>query len=305
MRFFWIALLLSCGVATAAPLAPADPAVSHGTSERGVDVWGLMLSWGVATAMPLVPADPVASHGTSERFERGVDAYRRGQFDEAERVWKELFETEDADAVRAQLAYDLGNATFRQEKVLEAIGWYTACLRLAPRHTDAWRNLELARSEAGLDPADRGDLRATVERLLTSLTEAEARFLALCGLLAFALAAAFEVVFGGRTGRGLLMATTLLAVACALPWGVASTGSSRDPVLVIERAAVALRSEPRTDLDPIADIEPGTRVERIDSLPGWVRVQLPSGTRGWVKAGAVFALEPRPAKTADGVGASS
>ena len=175
---------------------------------------------------------------------------------------------------------------------MEAVGWYTACLRLAPRHADAWHNLELVRAEAGLDPADRGDLRSTVQRLLLSLRPEEARLLALCALGALALVLAFEAFFGGFLWRALSVVTAAGAVVLCLPFFFRLGDDARDPMLVVRAPTVSLRAEPHSSRDPIASLDAGDEVERIDTLPGWVRVARDDGTRGWVQEEALFPLRP-------------
>ena len=52
---------------------------------------------------------------------------------------------------------------------MRAVAAYTAAVEAMPRSQTAWDNLELARSRAGLDPADKGDFAATVKRLVMVL----------------------------------------------------------------------------------------------------------------------------------------
>jgi hypothetical protein len=186
--------------------------------------------------------------------------------------------------------YDLGNVAARQGDWLEAVGWYSAALRWRPRDADTWANLEHARSKAGLDPADRGDLVDTLRRVLTAFTPAECEWLALLALLPLAFGLAGEALRGGALWRRLAWAGLLLAALGAVPWVYARAAAGGDPLLVIAKAGAPLRSEPRTDAAAIERAEVGAELERIDALPGWVRVELPEGTRGWTRADSVFAL---------------
>jgi hypothetical protein len=193
-------------------------------------------------------------------------------------------------AERARLCYDLGNVAYREGRVLEAVGWYTASLRLRPRDDDAWANLEHVRAEAHLPPADRGDLTATLARVLGSLTPAEAEWLALGGSalwLALALGEAFR---GSRASRRLAWLGAALAIAACAPWvwGLARGGG--DPLLVVRAEPAPVHSEPREGAAAIAEAASGSEVERLDELPGWTKVRLEGGTEGWVDGEAVFAL---------------
>lgn len=220
-----------------------------------------------------------------------VDAYRAGDLESARTHWTALLPA-SAGAEKARVLYDLGNVAFRAKKPLEAVGWYTAALELAPRDEAVWANLEHARREAGLDPADRGDLVATLRRAMTSFTRGESELLAAGAALAWGLLLAFEAVRGGRLGRRLAFAGGAFVALAFAPLFTHLATSARDPMLVIapKERPLALHSEPRTESATIAQAASGALVERYDELPGWTAIELEDGTRGWTPAEDVFAL---------------
>jgi tetratricopeptide (TPR) repeat protein len=225
-------------------------------------------------------------------FDRGVEAYRRGDYGEARERFAATLREELDDVERARVYYDLGNAHWRLGEALPAVACYSAAVRLDPRHRDAWQNLELARAKENLPPADTGDLGATVDRALSSLRPAERRALLFGALLLWALVLALEVQHGGAALRGALLAASLLLALAVLPWAYGRLKRERAaPVLVIETGNVSLRGEPLEARDPIGELAVLEEVERIDELPGWVRVERSDGTRGWVRAEALYALD--------------
>jgi tetratricopeptide (TPR) repeat protein len=239
-----------------------------------------------------------ASHGAQDSaqprasFERAAQAYRAGDLEGARQLWIALLE-EPADAggvERSAVLYDLGNVAYRQGRPLEAAGWYTACLRLDPRHADARANLELARAQAGLEPAERGDLLGTLRLLLASLTlrESEWLVLALCGLLALGLG--FEALRGGALARRLSLAAALFVALALVPWIYNLREARRAPLFVVAKDGADLSSEPNRDAARIGRLAPAAMPERIDALPGWVRVRAGDGTTGWVEESAVLPL---------------
>ena len=118
-----------------------------------------------------------------------VEAYRAGDHALALARWDELSrETTEDPAERGRLLYNAGNAAARTGSWFEAVGYYNEALDVTPRDGDLWTNLEFARREAGLEPRDRGDLVSTLERGLWAWTVGEARWIALGGLLFFAVA---------------------------------------------------------------------------------------------------------------------
>ena len=228
-------------------------------------------------------------------YARGLECYRAATPDQAgaRRCWTEALDPALGAnrAQRAQLCKSLGNSAFRQERPLEAAAWFSAAVALSPRDADAWSNLEFARSKAGLEPADRGDLSATFERLSHYLTLAESEWLALAmaALLAGGIVLRAFVLGAAASSRplALLLVLTLIAL---VPWLVQSGEVARDPVFVISTAGVPVTSEPRPAASKVALLAAGAQARRLEELAGWVRVETRAGERGWVPADAVFAL---------------
>ena len=235
---------------------------------------------------------PLAAQSSASSFERGVEAYRRGDDAHARAAWQETLGEELDELDRARVYYDLGNAHWRAGESLPAIACYTAAVRLDPRHADAWQNLELARAKANLPPADAGDLGATLDRLLTSLRPAEQRALLLGALLLWSLVLVLEVRFGGAGGRAALACATLVLALAAVPWAHGLLAPVRNaPMMVISKGSVTLRNEPLEARSPVGELATLEEVERLDELPGWVRVERADGLRGWVRADSLFALD--------------
>jgi tetratricopeptide (TPR) repeat protein len=245
-------------------------------------------------ALLLAPLAGARQGDLEARDAAALEAYRAGDLETARVLWREVLEEGREvlpDGQRARLCYNLGNAAARREAWLAAAGWYTAALRLRPRDADAWANLELARLEAGLGAADRGDLRATVERLLSSLTAAESAWLALLGLLPLALALVGEALRGGSAWRLASWSALALALLLALPWLRHRLRTGGAEVFVVAEEGARARNEPRGDGTSVEELAPGDVHRRIDSLPGWVELELPAGRRGWVRESALLDLD--------------
>lgn len=226
--------------------------------------------------------------------ERAIEAYRRGDLAAARGEWLALLDdpvNAPRGAERGRILYDLGNTAFREGQTLEAVGWYTAALRLRPRDADTWTNLEEARSRAKLAPADRGDLQSTLARIVRSFTRSEGRWLAFGGLVVLALALVLEAFRGGRLARWFAGAAALVACLSFVPCIDHELRAGRREALVVASEGCPVRSEPREQAPTTADLPPGALVEHVDELPDWIKVRLPGGLTGWVARGALFGLQ--------------
>jgi len=223
--------------------------------------------------------------------ERALEAYRSGSHELAHELWRlELDAGVSASIGPAAALRNLGNAAFRLRRPLEAAAWYTAALRLAPRDATLWHNLEFVRREAGLEPADRGDLTATGKRFASAWTQPECERALLALLVALAIVLAWEALRGGALPRACALALLALIALAAVPWTWQLRHAERDTLFVVQPEGAALLSEPRSEAALVARLSPASEVERTDALPGWWRIRTAEGATGWIADSGAIAL---------------
>lgn len=251
----------------------------------------------LASCLLLFAASPAGDDtaGAQVVDSEAVDAYRSGDHAAALERWDEILRTTTLEpGERSRLLYNAGNAAARGGAWLGAVAYYTEALEGAPRDGDLWANLEFARREAGLEPADRGDLVATLGRLLSAWTEEEARWIVLGGLLLLAAALAHEALRGGRGGRTSAWVALGLVLLASTPLARHELADESAVVFVVSERGVVLRSEPRVDAQVLERAEPGTYRRELDRLGGWVGVRTTDGAKGWVPESGVLALPTAP-----------
>jgi len=223
-------------------------------------------------------------------FDAAVEAYRAGDHATARTLWEDLLvEPGLSDDERARICYGLGNLAFRGERFLEAVARYHATIELSPRHADAWHNLELARSRAGLEAADRGDLAATVERLLAAPTESELTRAGWLLLGLMVLVIAWEIRRGGLLPKVAAWGLLGLLAACLGLALVRGSDALERPAMVVASGGAPLRAEPDLGLEVTESLAPGERVDVLDQLGIWTRVRSGDAT-GWLEADRVLEL---------------
>jgi tetratricopeptide (TPR) repeat protein len=224
-----------------------------------------------------------------------VEAFRAGQHEVALELWDEALQAPELGVrERSRLLYNAGNAAARGGEWMVAVVYYTEALKGAPRDADLWSNLEYARREAGLEPADRGDLAATCWRLLTAWTETEARWMLLFGTLLLILGFGYEALRGGRAGRAAAWSTLCVALLSSAPLLQLELEEVREEAVVVQDRGVALRSEPRSSAQVLEKAQAGTYLVVVDRLGDWVGVLTSDGQKGWVLAEGIFSLPHAP-----------
>jgi len=245
----------------------------------------------LASARPARPgAEEPQARGVApeQSFAAGVQSYREGAWADARANFLEALASGGVE--RASVLRNLGNVAYREGKPLEAAGWFTAAVREAPRDAEAWRNLEFARREAGLDPADRGDLRDTAVRLATMLRLDEAQGVVLALLVLLALVLLWEALRGGLVSKVAACSVAALLALAFVPYVVQWSAQGARPQFVIQPEGAALNSEPRDAAALVGRLAPASTVEQIDALPGWVRVRSDEGLSGWSRESSLLGL---------------
>ena len=260
-----------------------------------------------APAAPSARALRAAEHDArakllEDHFQAGVLAYRAGDHGEARRIWSDLLASDppllppghgqplDFDVSR--LLYNLGNASLRCGQPLEALGAYTAALRVSPRDRDLGSNLARARAAAGLPEAPAPRLSQQLCAWLAWPTPAERRWLVLFALVPLGLALLYEALAGGREARRALALCLLLACGAAAPLGYELLGPSPADALVVAPGGAPLYSEPRLEARQVGLAPAGEALRELDRLPGWRRIEDPSGLAAWTPADGLFRLAP-------------
>jgi len=223
-----------------------------------------------------------------EAWRRGNDAYLRGDYAGAVAAYEEL---DRQGLVSADLAFNLGDAYYRQGNLGRAIWAFERAAVLDPDDEDTRYNLKQARKLAErrvhdkIEGADRDPLWM---RVVVALGPATETWLFVACYLAFfaALAALWMRRRPGDHARALLAATaSILAVAAVLS-GLLLAGRAaldRIPFGVVLPDAVAVREGADTNYRTSFQLHAGLRVRLLDRDQEWLRIRLPNGLEGWVR----------------------
>lgn len=236
--------------------------------------------------------DPGPGADARAEYAAGLAAWEGGEPERAASFWRAALELEqDAPTMDpASLRMALGAAAFERGDVHEAAAWFTAAVRAAPRDRDAWHNLELARTAAELGPADRGDLAATLDRVLGAWTPREAGGFALLAAIVATLCAAWHALRGGTLARRVALCAFFGSLVCALPWARSLRSAPGRAAFVVAANGATLRADPDVAATGSATAPAGETVHVVDELPEWSRVRRADGSDGWCRTSRLFEL---------------
>lgn len=238
-------------------------------------------------AMLLVAAAAGARAGLTDPaadFAHAKEAYDAGRFEESGRLYGALLA---AGIETPEVAFNLGNAWFRQGDAGRAVLAWRCAWRLAPRDPDIARNLEMARQTTGAPPVSPPWYARPLERL-------SRREWALALGAAYWLTAVLVAVRLLLRRRSELLrratAAGLIAVAvCAAGWWHWRTYDLQ-PELVVTGSGQNALFAPLDSATVHFALPPGSVVRELAREGAWIKVGL--GNRaGWMHASAAVVAD--------------
>jgi tetratricopeptide (TPR) repeat protein len=219
---------------------------------------------------------------TKSLFEKGTDAYRQGNIEEALIAWQSIY---DQGNQSGALCYNLGNAYFRLGNTAQAILFYERAKNLLPRDKDVSSNLALAR----LSVVDR--VEAPVRLIIWNWVDKardffslhELRFLfVLFGVMACACIIA-AILWRDRMGRTIPTVVVAFWLLLGVLFVWRSVLNAR-PYAVITVDKVDVKSAPDETAKDVFALHEGLKIRIKSGLAGWVNIELFDGRQGWIPA---------------------
>jgi hypothetical protein len=227
-------------------------------------------------------------------FEKATAAYNEGDYEEAVSLYDQILET---GAHSASLYFNLGNAHYKQNEIAPSIYYYEKALLLNPGDPETLNNLAYARNMTldDITPLPVPDLERIYNQVLLSFSM---NAWAYAGIFFMLLFIGTYVFFLG-SGRPNRKRAGLISSVIALALALFCTGFSflryrnyqdNQPAIIFNRE-ITVRSEPNLQSSPVFLLHEGTKVQVVDSLDVWLKIELADGQTGWAEGDALRLLK--------------
>lgn len=242
------------------------------------------------SALLIRPA-PCPAQPEAHSFIAGLEAYKRGDYDQAISRWRSLAE---AGIANGKLYYNLGNAYLKHNDLGRALLWYERALVLTPNDPDLRFNYDYARSLTR-DAQEEGP--AAWMRILFfwkyQLSPGTLKWLALIfNLLFWILLAAWRLT--RRRGlRRAAWAAGLPALVFILTAAFIFIGGAQRRQAVVLPEQVPVRSGLDAASTELFALHAGARVNIVKTLKGHYQIHFSDDKIGWVSKDAVGLIEQK------------
>jgi hypothetical protein len=218
-------------------------------------------------------------------FVQANSEYQENNFGSAGQMYRQIL---DSGLESGPLFYNLGNASFKQKRLGEAIWYWEKALQRMPGDRDTLENLQMAnllivdRIEV---PADPFPVRV-LEVFQDFLSLSQETWLIL--ILFIAANSVLSVYLLSKSHRHasrafvgfIVLGLLFIVFGCSWSWKIYEKNHRKEGILVEQKVDVL--SGPGVQNMTLFTIHEGLKVRVHGSTNGWYQISLPNGWNGWL-----------------------
>ncbi|HEX2920568.1 MAG TPA: tetratricopeptide repeat protein [Bacteroidales bacterium] len=230
---------------------------------------------------------------TSSDFNKGVENYSAGNYEEALKIWLNIYETGKRSA---NLNYNIGNAYFKLGNVPNSILFYERAYLLDPSDDNINYNLEIARSLTVDRFQEIPELFFVKWFNLISLS-LHGNTWSIISIIAFVLCLGLLSLFiysssYSRKVLGFWLAVVFFVISVS---SIFLSLQNRTLVYDSHKAIITMpqvsgKSSPDNSGTDLFVIHEGTKVAMVDKVGDWYEIVLSDGNKGWIPASSLSVI---------------
>lgn len=226
-------------------------------------------------------------------FEQANDLYNKGDFEEAILKYQSIIESGEHSAA---LYFNLANAHYKLNHIAPSIYYYEKALLLTPNDKEILNNIAFARNMT-IDAIDKtpelgfAKFSKSVTNWLTFDNWAKVSILMMVLFVVFYLIYYFSYSSIKKRLTFIAAMTFLILAfsAVALAFNNYHLVENDQPAIVFAKES-QVKSEPNLRSSESFKLHEGTKVQILDTVNNWKKIQLADGKMGWIPAEAIKAL---------------
>ncbi|WP_235935443.1 tetratricopeptide repeat protein [Flavobacterium ichthyis] len=225
-----------------------------------------------------------------DAFVKGNNFYEKENYEQAIQQYELVLKEKKHSA---ELYFNLGNAYYKLNKTAPAIYNFEKALLLNPGFSDAKNNLQFAQNRTidAIKPVEKTGFNNWFNQFLASHTHNGWATIAVAFSILFLL---FFIgyYFTSKTWLKrtfftlLLLSFVAMIVMVSLAFAEKSRFENDRPAIVFQSVLV-VKAEPKENATDAFIIHEGTRVQVLEELNNWQKIQLADEKEGWVLKNAV------------------
>ncbi len=229
-----------------------------------------------------------------EKFNEATEFYNAAKYEEAISNYLSIIEDGQHSAA---LYFNLANCYYKLSQIAPSIYYYEKALLLKPQDKDIKNNLAYAQNMTldAIDPLP----QTTLNKLYNSITKLfsfdQWAYLAVTFVILFVIAYILFYYFNysnhKRIAFGISIGALISSMVCILFAFTQYQDYKIDNPAIIFSEELAVKSEPNGRSSQVFVLHEGTKVNVMDTLNDWNKIQLLDGKIGWVPSSEIKLLK--------------
>jgi len=227
-------------------------------------------------------------------FKDAAASYNKGEYSAAIEAYENILENGKHSA---ELYYNLGNAYYKQNEIAPSIYYYEKALLLQPNDAEIKTNLSYANNMTldAIEMMPEVGFSKFYNAIVQWLSFDEWGYVAIIFMIFFVFLYIAFYFFHYSTRKRIAFILSLFAllisiIAAALAF-VNYTDFKNDQPAIVFDSEVAIRPEPNERGQAVFTLHEGTKVQVLETLDGYQKIQIADGKAGWLPMDSIKLLK--------------
>jgi tetratricopeptide (TPR) repeat protein len=226
-------------------------------------------------------------------FEQANTFYNNGKYTEAIDSYEKIIESGQHSA---ELYYNIANAHYKLNHIAPSIYYYEKALQLAPNDSEIKNNIVFARNMTidAIDKMPEVGFSVWLKNIANYTTfDSWAKAAVVLMLLFIGLYLVYYFTQTSLRKRlvfiGSIASLLLVFISVALAYHNYNLTQKDQPAIVFAKESV-IKNEPNLRSNEAFKLHEGTKVQILETVDNWKKIQLADGKTGWVLSEDIKAL---------------
>ncbi|WP_276388814.1 SH3 domain-containing protein [Eudoraea chungangensis] len=228
------------------------------------------------------------------RFNKATDSYNAGDYEEAISSYLSIIEGGEHSAA---VYFNLGNCYYKLNQIAPSIYYYEKALLLKPQDKEIKNNLAYAQNMTldAIDPLPVTSLNKIYNSVTRLLFFDQWAYLAVFFVLVFVISYILFYYFSysnyKRISFSISIGALIFSLVCILIAFLQYQDFNSNNPAIIYANEIGVKSEPNNRSPQVFQLHEGTKVNVLDKLKDWSKIELLDGKIGWVPSSEIKLLK--------------
>ena len=233
----------------------------------------------------LLGSSALWSQDTDAIFKIGNDHYAQGRYQEAIDAYTRIL---DLNQESAALYFNLANANYKLNNIGPTVFYYEKAIQLDPSDRDIRNNAAFAENMKvdAIETLPVNSVKKWMNTVVTYFTSDGWAIASIIGVVLFVLFfLGYYFGYGTSRKRVFFVLSTLsviIAIASLVFAYSALSKAKNDKPAIVFASETEVNSEPLLASPVVFKLHEGTKVQVLDKVENWHRIQLADGKSGWL-----------------------